>query len=95
MKSKVKNEAIKNYYHEFNATLFSLDEGLLKDDKALAGALWRNIFGMDSKMDPQIIELLLRYVLCQMENLYINHNSQQILFTGKIQWETFEPFIPI
>merc|ERR1712168_938228 len=53
---------------QFQATLFHYDEGLMIDDKALAGALWCHLFSKDC-IDPERIECVLQYIRKQISML--------------------------
>lgn len=69
--SSARREGIQALSEQFKAVLFAYDEGLLSDDKALAGALWRNFFEKDCK-DVAHLEKLVEYVrkqLCIMDKM--------------------------
>lgn len=51
---------------QFNAALIDYDEGILSEDKVLAGALWR-IFFCSECNDPEQLETLLTYVRKQVK----------------------------
>jgi hypothetical protein len=51
------------------AALFIYDEGLLGDDKALAGAIWRRFFQCRAEIDVEKLELLVKYVRRTMSAL--------------------------
>lgn len=53
-------------YAQFNASLFGFDEALLSDDTVLAGALWRNIYGIDHSIDPISLDILIQYTRVQV-----------------------------
>ncbi|OQV14396.1 putative Ubiquinol-cytochrome-c reductase complex assembly factor 1 [Hypsibius exemplaris] len=69
---------------QFRAALFGYDEGLLLDDKVLAGAIWRHFFAMNCD-DPRKIELLVYYVRKQIENLEMQ-DRHQIMHQGIVRW---------
>ena len=50
---------------QFQAALIGYDEGLLLDDKVLAGALWRRFFQRNCK-DPEHLERLVHYIRKQV-----------------------------
>ncbi|PSN33257.1 Ubiquinol-cytochrome-c reductase complex assembly factor 1 [Blattella germanica] len=50
---------------QFQAALISYDEGLLRDDKVLAGALWRRFFQRNCN-EPEHIERLIHYIRQQV-----------------------------
>ncbi|XP_019698073.1 ubiquinol-cytochrome-c reductase complex assembly factor 1 isoform X2 [Harpegnathos saltator] len=66
--SNIKNKQIKEISDQFNAAIIGYDEGILSDDKVLAGALWRRFFCLECN-NPEHIELLLTYVRIQVSLL--------------------------
>lgn len=69
--SSARREGIQALSEQFRAILFAYDEGLLSDDKALAGALWRNFFEKDCK-DVAHLEKMVEYVrrqLCSVDKM--------------------------
>lgn len=62
--SGVRNQ-IQILSQQFQAALISYDEGLMFDDKSLAGALWRRFFGMDCD-DYENLEAMVKYVRKQV-----------------------------
>lgn len=50
---------------QFQASLIAYDEGMMSDDKTLAGALWRRFFERDCD-NFENLETLLRYVRKQV-----------------------------
>jgi cytochrome b pre-mRNA-processing protein 3 len=68
MSTTMRQESIQNLSEQFKASLFSYDEGLLGDDKALAGALWRNLFEKKSD-DAEHIEAMVKYIRKQIVHL--------------------------
>jgi len=69
---------------QFQAALIAYDEGLMSDDRVLAGALWRRFFEMNSE-DYQKIEILVKYVRMQVEMLD-KLKRDDILLKPKIPW---------
>ncbi|KAJ8894395.1 hypothetical protein PR048_007046 [Dryococelus australis] len=58
-------EQLNTLSEEFQASLFGYDEGLLADDKVLAGAIWRRFFQLNCS-DPQCVESLVQFVRQQV-----------------------------
>nr|CAD7587624.1 unnamed protein product [Timema genevievae] len=58
-------EQIHDLSQQFNAALLSYDEGLLGDDRVLAGAIWRRFFQREVD-SPQGIERLVSYIRQQV-----------------------------
>lgn len=59
--SSVRKKQIQELVNEFQASLFSYDEGLLTSDIVLAGAIWRHVFGQGD-FDPKHLSLIVEYV---------------------------------
>lgn len=84
--SSARRQGIEAISEQFRAILFAYDEGLLSDDKALAGALWRNFFEKDCK-DIEHLEVMVEYVRRQLVNL--DKMESNILLTSGFM--TFTP----
>lgn len=69
IRSKIKNEQLKEISYQFNAAIIGYDEGILSDDKTLAGALWRRFFQLEGN-NPEHIEMLLIYVRKQVRLMF-------------------------
>lgn len=70
---------------QFQAALINYDEGLLGDDKTLAGALWRRFFVKEETCDLEKIELLVKYVRSQMDVLE-RMAPEEFIVKPKVQW---------
>lgn len=69
---------------QFGAAIIGYDEGLLGDDRCLAGALWRRI--LQQKYGTAMsLEALVRYVRVQMYELE-KLNREQILLKPNLKW---------
>lgn len=72
---------------QFKASLFAYDEGLLDSDKALAGALWRNLF--DRKCSsPKYLETIVEHIHKQNRHLD-GISSEHLLSSGIMQFVPF------
>ncbi|ESN93454.1 hypothetical protein HELRODRAFT_88673, partial [Helobdella robusta] len=60
-----RREGVMDISEQFKAALFSYDEGLLGDDKQLAGALWRNFFDKNCN-NAHDLERMVEYVRKQV-----------------------------
>lgn len=69
---RVKRRQIMDLSYQFNAAILGYDEGILSDDKVLAGTLWRRYF-VSQCNNPEHIEKLLIYVRKQVMT-YLFHN---------------------
>lgn len=75
-------------FHQQGA-MISYDEGLLSDDKTLAGALWRTLYSK-SPIDPETIEMAVRYVRTQMNHLR-SIGPREWCLDGRFDWAPFPP----
>ncbi|XP_066993047.2 ubiquinol-cytochrome-c reductase complex assembly factor 1 [Anabrus simplex] len=74
---------------QFQAAIIGYDEGLLSDDKVLAGAIWRRFF--QQKCDhPEDIECLVKYIRRQVK-LLDELPRDKILVSPDITWAELEP----
>jgi cytochrome b pre-mRNA-processing protein 3 len=51
---------------QFQAAMIGYDEGLLSDDKTLAGAVWRTFLQQDCN-EPENVERLVHYIRKQVQ----------------------------
>ncbi|XP_075238332.1 ubiquinol-cytochrome c reductase complex assembly factor 1 [Lycorma delicatula] len=79
---------IKILNEEFQAALLSYDEGLLSDDIVLAGALWRRFFCRECT-DPELIELLVKYVRKQVK-YFDTLTREDIILQRNFKWFPIE-----
>ncbi|XP_033324007.1 ubiquinol-cytochrome c reductase complex assembly factor 1 [Megalopta genalis] len=82
--SKIKKKQVLQLLAQFNTALLDYDEGLLSDDKVLAGAIWR-IFFCSECNNPEQVEQILIYVRKQI-SILDKISSQQILCNSKFEW---------
>lgn len=52
---------IEDCSHEFQYAILAYDEGLMKDDKQLASAIWKRFFDSNND-DYESVELLIKYI---------------------------------
>jgi len=71
---------------QFQATLFHYDEGLMIDDKALAGALWCHLFSKDLN-DPERLECVLQYIRKQISMLD-GLSREDMLLDCDVKWSS-------
>lgn len=83
-----RQDGIKQLANIFYASLFGYDEGLLGNDKDLAGAVWRNFLEMNPNVQPAHLELLVSYIRKQVAHLD-NQEESTILGRG------FVTFLPL
>jgi len=69
---------------QFQAALITYDEGIMFDDKVLAGALWRRFFEMNCD-NYEHLERMVKYVRKQIKQLD-NLNRQDFVVQPKIKW---------
>lgn len=90
-RSKKRKEIMEDLLYHLQAAMFSYDEGLLTDDKVLAGALWRNLF-QKQQVDPRTLEMMVNYVRTQSEHLK-TIGPREWCIEGKLTWQKFPPLI--
>jgi cytochrome b pre-mRNA-processing protein 3 len=80
----VRRKQIQSLVDEFQASIFSYDEGLMSSDTVLAGAIWRNLFSQGD-FDPRHLEVLVGYV---RENIAtLDKTSLKDLYNSKLNWK--------
>jgi len=80
-----KREAMEEYCQQFFGSIIAYDEGLMRDDKVLASALWRNLFHLRKDIDAESLLLMVEYVRKQTQYLE-QQDSETILDSGEIKW---------
>lgn len=86
--SSSRKKSIASMGTHFNAALFAYDEGIVGDDKTLAGAVWRTIYHMDDKVNPHLLQTVTAYIRKQMRHL-----DQQD--SGTLVLQGFIPFLSL
>jgi cytochrome b pre-mRNA-processing protein 3 len=61
---------VREMSQHFQAALISYDEGLLSDDKVLAGAIWRRLFNA-SYVDPIHLEAIVKYIRKTVDDISV------------------------
>ena len=84
MATSVRNKNIQALVDEFQASLFSYDEGISSEDVVLAGALWRNFF-LQRDFDPRHLELVVEYVRHNLTRLD-KTSSSDLLDKRNVVW---------
>ncbi|GLH11754.1 Protein of unknown function [Gryllus bimaculatus] len=74
---------------QFQAAIIGYDEGLLSEDRELAGAIWRRFFRQECS-DPEQIECLVKYVRKQVKKLD-ELPQEKVLLSPSITWIPLEP----
>ncbi|KAK2580873.1 hypothetical protein KPH14_005945 [Odynerus spinipes] len=82
--ASIRKKQIMDLSYQFNAAVIAYDEGLMSDDKVLAGALWGRFFNLECN-NPEAIERLIIYVRKQMD-LLDRIPSQKIFRNPEIHW---------
>ncbi|XP_076065610.1 ubiquinol-cytochrome c reductase complex assembly factor 1 [Oratosquilla oratoria] len=81
----IRKEQINQLVQQFQASLFAYDEGILSNDKVLAGALWRRLFNMECS-DPERLECCVSYVRKQIA-LLDSLSREDMLLKSDIPWQ--------
>ncbi|GAB0086612.1 ubiquinol-cytochrome-c reductase complex assembly factor 1 [Sergentomyia squamirostris] len=71
--------------HQFQAALINYDEGLMSDDKVLAGALWRRFFEKECN-NYEMLEDLVKYVREHVKMLEMLSNDNFVQ-KPQVQWK--------
>jgi len=74
------------YYAYLTTSMIELDEGIMSDDKVLAGALWRLFYKTQQVDDVVALNRLVRYVRAQVYHLN-RRTIEDIIATGIDKWE--------
>jgi len=82
--SSARTEGLQILGEQFKATLFAYDEGLISDDRVLAGALWRNLFDRNCA-DASHLEKMVEYVRRQIVNID-RIDSESLFATGILKF---------
>ncbi|XP_076750002.1 ubiquinol-cytochrome c reductase complex assembly factor 1 [Xylocopa sonorina] len=82
--AKYRKKQIMQLSHEFNAAIIDYDEGIMSDDKILAGALWRRFFCMECN-NPEHVERILIYVRKQT-SFFDKIPSEKLFHRSIVQW---------
>lgn len=81
-------QQIEELSEQFQAALLSYDEGMMSEDRVLAGAVWRRFFSMNCT-DYRMIETLVKYIRFHISKL--DHMSKEaFLDKPKIRWEPLD-----
>lgn len=80
----MRKKQIQELVNEFQAYLFSFDEGLLTSDVVLAGAIWRHLFGQED-FNPKHLSLMVDYIRHNISNLD-NINYEHLIDKRCVQW---------
>ncbi|XP_077990110.1 ubiquinol-cytochrome-c reductase complex assembly factor 1-like [Glandiceps talaboti] len=83
---------LRNMLDQFQGVLFAYDEGLMSSDRALAGALWRNVFIRECDDAQQLVNMV-EYVRQQVQYLD-SLDSSKLLVIGRIKWKPFQGEVP-
>ncbi|CAK9822056.1 Ubiquinol-cytochrome-c reductase complex assembly factor 1 [Anthophora retusa] len=81
---KLKRKHITEISHQFNAALIGYDEGIMSEDKVLAGALWRRFFCLECN-NPEHLEKLVIYVRKQT-SIFDRIPSDKVFHRSIAQW---------
>ncbi|XP_046565496.1 ubiquinol-cytochrome-c reductase complex assembly factor 1-like [Haliotis rubra] len=72
-----RKEGIQDLGAAFYAALFSYDEGILGDDRELAGAVWRILFERSQDKEPHQLALMVEYIRKQVHHL--DHQDSDLM----------------
>jgi cytochrome b pre-mRNA-processing protein 3 len=92
--ASARRQQIQQLNHGFHAALISYDEGLLGNDKVLAGALWRRFLSAKEPANQE--ELLKQIVALEMLVLYVRYQFKLLNSLSRekfIRYQDFQ-FVP-
>jgi len=84
--SSLRRKQIQELADQFQAALFSYDEGLMSTDQVLAGALWRNLLQKEDIEDPEMIDKLVAHARQQISLLDQVDTELLLLGSGTLNW---------
>lgn len=90
--SSTRKSILSDLLYQQQGAMLSYDEGLLTDDKTLAGAIWRTLYSKDL-VDPRHLYTIVKYVRFQLEHLN-SIGSRHWCLDGKFDWAPFPPLQP-
>lgn len=80
----VRNKYLKDLWVQWRGVLVSYDEGLIKGDAVLAGAVWRNVFSAREDVDLGDVAVVVAYLRREIARLDRIDDSE--LSTGNIKF---------
>lgn len=89
--SSKRKSILNDLLFQHQGAMLSYDEGLLADDKTLAGAVWRTLYSKDS-VDLKHIQTVVRYLRLQSEHLN-SIGSRHWCLDGRFEWAPFPHLI--
>ncbi|KAK3058943.1 hypothetical protein LTR09_000509 [Extremus antarcticus] len=80
----VRNKYLKDMWQQWRGVIFSYDEGLVKGDAVLAGALWRNLYKGNLETDVKDLALVTAWMRRELKGL--DELSDEALSKAKVQF---------
>ncbi|WPH03033.1 Hypothetical protein R9X50_00590700 [Acrodontium crateriforme] len=80
----VRNKNLKDLWLQWRGVLLSYDEGLIRGDAVLAGAVWRNLFKGRTDVELEKVAAVVGYLRRQMA--YLEGLSDQQVAEGKVDF---------
>lgn len=65
----VRNKYLKDMWQQWRGVLLSYDEGLVKGDAVMAGAVWRNLFRGDERTDVEDIARVVAFIRKELRSV--------------------------
>lgn len=75
---------LKDLYAQYRGMVAGYDEGLVKGDAVLAGAVWRNVFDADPDVDVELLAIITSYVRRCVAGL--DKVDDEVIHAGKIKF---------
>ena len=79
-----RNKYLKDLWLQWRGVVLSCDEGLVKGDAVLAGAVWRNVFKGGEEVDVEGVAVVTAYVRSRMAML--GEMSDERLAGGEVRF---------
>ena len=76
------NRQIKQFENTFLGSCLAYDMGMIADDKEMAAALWRNLYGHSEDISAAQLAAMVEYVRAQQQNL----DNQDPMYDGTVRW---------
>jgi len=83
---QIMEHSMKSMLENFLGTTLSLDEGLIKDDMVMSGALWRNFF--NKECDATGLAAYVKYI--RENTLSLDNQSSEYILGGIVRFNEFD-----
>ena len=81
----VRNRYLKDLAQQWRGILLSYDEGVIRGDAVLAGAVWRNVFKGDEGADVEDVALVTAFLRAQLK--YLDGLTDADIGEGRVEFQ--------